>query len=89
MALACKGHETASKFRKVWGVSQDKALARVKELLSSPPGSKSPDFDREFQVHVDASKEGVVSLPSLRRLIKKLILLRTTVNASSLVDVVL
>ena len=47
VALARKGHKTASEFRKVWGVSQDTALARVKELLSSPPDSKSPDFDRE------------------------------------------
>ena len=59
MALTRKGHETTSKIRKAWGLSQDTALARVKELLSFPPFLKFPDFDREFQVHVDASEEGV------------------------------
>ena len=59
VVLTRKGHETTSKFREAWEFSQDTALARVKELLSSPPALKFPDFDREFQVHVDASEEGV------------------------------
>ena len=59
MALTRIGHETTSKFRKAWGFSQDTALAHVKELLSSPPVLKFPNFDRELQVHVDASEEGV------------------------------
>ena len=59
VALTRKGHGTTSKFRKAWGFSQDTALARVKELLSSPPVLKFPDFDREFQVHVDASEKRV------------------------------
>ena len=59
VALTRKGHDTASKLRKAWGPPQDAALARVKELFSSPPILKFSDFDREFQVHVDASEEGV------------------------------
>ena len=59
VALTCKGHDTASKFRKSWEPPQDAALVRVKQLLSSPPILNFPDFDREFQVHVDASEEGV------------------------------
>ena len=61
VALTRKGHDAASKFRKAWGPPQDAALARVKELLSSLPIVKFLDFDREFQVHVDASEEGVGS----------------------------
>ena len=52
MTLTRKGHETASKFKKAWGLSQDTALARVKDFFSSPPVLKFPDFDREFQFHV-------------------------------------
>ena len=54
------GHETVSRFREAWGLSQDAALSRVKETFSSPPILKFPDFDREFVVHVvDASEEVV------------------------------
>ena len=54
VTITRKRHGTVSKSRKTWGPPPDAALARVKILLSSPSILKFPDFDRDFQVHVDA-----------------------------------
>jgi len=45
-----------------WGEKQRAAFAKLKELLTNPPILAYPDFEKEFVVHVDASRCGLGSV---------------------------
>ena len=53
------GHKKPAKVKWEWGEKQRVAFARLKELLTSPPILAYPDFDKDFVVHVDASRSGL------------------------------
>ena len=40
-----------------WGVEQDVAFAKLRELLCNPPVLKLPDFERVFVIDTDACKD--------------------------------
>ena len=42
-----------------WGERQEEAVQLLKEALVSEPILRTPDLQRPFQVHTDASREGV------------------------------
>ena len=57
--LTRKGLATKSRFKKAWGKTHDTAFAHTKRLLVSATVLKSPHYEREFVVHVDAREIGV------------------------------
>ena len=52
-------HNKPANVKWEWGEKQRVAFARLKELLTSPPILAYPDFDKDFVVHVDASRSGL------------------------------
>nr|KAG5686713.1 hypothetical protein BaRGS_020239 [Batillaria attramentaria] len=42
-----------------WGPEEESAFQRLKEILSSPPILRYADYDRPFQLHTDASQQGL------------------------------
>nr|KAG5692917.1 hypothetical protein BaRGS_031421 [Batillaria attramentaria]KAG5699313.1 hypothetical protein BaRGS_004250 [Batillaria attramentaria] len=42
-----------------WGLEEECAFQRLKEILSSPPILGYADYDRPFQLHTDASQQGL------------------------------
>ena len=48
----------AKKFKVPWGEEQDKALGALILALTSPPILAIPDWDKSFQLHMDASESG-------------------------------
>jgi transposase InsO family protein len=42
-----------------WGDEQDKAFTKIKELLSSPPILGYADYSTPFELHTDASQQGL------------------------------
>ena len=48
---------TTSEFK--WGVEQDTAFQKLKELVSSEPILGFPDYSKPFELHTDASGSGL------------------------------
>jgi RNase H-like domain found in reverse transcriptase len=42
-----------------WGPACDEAFAKVKHMLTTAPVLQAPDFKKPFEVHTDASIEGL------------------------------
>ena len=60
--LTRKEFATRARFKKAWGKRQDTAFAHVRRLLVSAPVLKLPGYEREYIVHVEASKIRVDAL---------------------------
>ena len=57
--LTKKAYEKRSTFKKAWNTEHTQAFLELKRLISSAEVLRFPDFERKFEVHVDASQQGV------------------------------
>ena len=56
--VALTKKEATKEISKRWGLEQDQAFARVKQLLTEAPVLHFPYFSKSFVIHVDASNAG-------------------------------
>ena len=59
VALTRKSVANLQTLRNHWGLEQDAAFIKVKELLTSTPVLRFPQYHKSFIIHVDASDCGV------------------------------